>query len=261
MNKNRLLTIITVVMTLTTITVNVLANALPINGLDTGQISDRFDIYFVPAAYVFSIWGLIYLGLLAFTVYQAPPAQQENAILASIRPWYIVSSLGNIAWIFLWHYERFLLTMPAMLTILVSLIAIFLKLWAGRQTLSTAAKATVTLPFNIYLGWISVATVANTTQFLYFIDWGRFGLSPEVWAVAMLVIAAGIAITMSLRHSNIAYVGVFVWAYIGIAVKHSSTPIVGITAAVLAGVIGLSPLLNLKGLRRRVSPALSSAVS
>jgi hypothetical protein len=181
--------------------------------------------------------------------------------LASIRPWYIASGLANIAWIFLWHYERFLLTLPAMLTILVSLVVIFLKLWSGREQLSPAARLTVTLPFNIYLGWISVATVANITQVLYVTNWGRWGLSPEAWAVVMLVIAAGIAITMSLRHSNIAYVGVFVWAYIGIALKHSDTPIVGITAAVLAGVIALSPLLNLKGLRRRVSPALSSSRS
>ena len=222
------------------IVVNVLANALPLNGLSTGEISDSFPIYFVPAGYVFSIWGLIYLGLIAFTVYQLLPSQRENPHIGRIGLLYALSSAANIAWIFFWHYERFALTLPAMLVILGSLIGIFLTLWGGRGELKQADRLTILLPFSIYLGWISVATVANVTQLLYYLGWGGWGISPEAWAVIMLLVAAAIALAMSVRHATVAYLAVFVWAYVGIAVKHGSTPLVAISAAALAGILAVA---------------------
>ena len=193
----RALPIINIVTTVVVITFNILANALPLNGLDTGEISDRFDIYFVPAGYVFSIWGLIYLGMIAFTVYQALPSQRDNATVQSIGLLYALSGLGNVVWLFFWHYEVFTLTLVPMLVILASLIAIFLKIWSHRAELSLAERWTIAVPFNIYLGWISVATVANATQLLYYLDWGQWGLSAEVWAIIMLSIAAAIAVILA----------------------------------------------------------------
>ncbi|MGC9347346.1 MAG: tryptophan-rich sensory protein [Anaerolineae bacterium] len=242
---NKTLRWINIIATVATLTVNFLANALPINGLTTGEVSDRFDIYFVPAGYVFSIWGLIYLGLIAFTIYQALPSQEDNPHVQRIGLFYALSGVANIAWIFLWHYERFRLTLPFLALLLVSLIIIFLKLWSGRDKLSLADRWAILVPFSIYLGWASVATVANATQLLYFLDWGGWGISPEVWAVIMLIVAAGIALAMAIRHASIAYTAVFVWAYAGIAAKHWGTPIVGITAAVLAGVIAIAMVASI----------------
>ena len=236
----RALPIINIVTTVVVITVNILANALPLNGLDTGEISDRFNIYFVPAGYVFSIWGLIYLALIAFTVYQALPSQRENATVQDIGLLYALSGVGNITWLFMWHYEVFLLTLPAMLLILGSLIAIFLKIWSHRTELNIVERWVIAIPFSIYLGWISVATVANATQLLYYLDWGQWGLSAEVWAIIMLVIAAAIAVTMSIRHGNLAYAAVFVWAYIGIALKHNGVAAVMLPASMLAGIIAIA---------------------
>ena len=108
-----------------TITINVLANALPINGLNTGEISNRFDVYFVPAGYVFSIWGVIYLGLIAFAIFQALPSQRENSRLQATGWWIALGGLANMAWIFLWHYEQFPLTLIAMLVLLASLIVTY----------------------------------------------------------------------------------------------------------------------------------------
>src|SRR5512139_2824193 len=105
-----------------TLIVNVLANALPINGLKTGQISDRFQVYFVPAGYVFSIWGVIYLGLIAFAIFQALPS------LRATGWWISLGGLANSAWIFLWHYEQFPLTLAAMLVLLATLIVTYLGL-------------------------------------------------------------------------------------------------------------------------------------
>src|SRR5210317_1147670 len=118
MNKDTLRQIIVVLSVLATIIVNGLASALPINGQTTGEISDSFDVFFVPAGYVFSIWGLIYLGLLAYAVYQALPAQAENPSLRSIGYLFVLSCLANIAWIFLWHYNQVALSVLAMLALL-----------------------------------------------------------------------------------------------------------------------------------------------
>lgn len=245
MTKPTVRQITNVIITLAVIVINVLANALPFNGLNTGEISDRFNIYFVPAGYVFSIWGVIYIGLIAFAIIQFLPSQRNNPHVARISSAYSLSGVANIVWIFLWHYEVFALTLIAMLALLISLILIFLQLWKGRSQWSKTDRWAIVLPFNIYLGWVSVATVANATQLLYFLNWNGWGVAPEVWAFVMLIVAAGIAIAMTLRHRNVAYAAVFVWAYIGIAVKHADTGLVAIPAGILATIIGMSVFAGL----------------
>lgn len=219
-----------------TITINVLANALPINGLTTGDLSDRFDVYFVPAGYVFSIWGLIYAALIAYAVYQALPAQRNNPRVRSIDGLFIAASAFNSAWIFAWHYEQFALSLVFMIGLLLSLIGIYLRLDIGRSIVPTAERWLVQVPFSIYLGWITVATVANVTSVLDFVNWGRFGLSEELWYVLVLAVATGIAAAMALTRTDIAYLGVIVWAFVGIAVKFPDTPAV-FTSTIIAIVV------------------------
>jgi hypothetical protein len=131
-----------------------------LNGLNTGQISDRFQVYFVPAGYVFSIWGLIYIGLIAYGIFQSLPAQRENPRLRATGWWIVLGGLANSAWIFLWHYEQFPLTLLAMFTLLAALIITYLKLGTGQSKVSKTETWAVRVPFSVYLGWISVATVA-----------------------------------------------------------------------------------------------------
>lgn len=195
---------------LDTVTINGLANALPINGQTTGEISDRFRVYFVPAGYVFSIWGLIYLGLLGFVIYQLLPAQRDNQRLARIGYWFVMSCLANGVWILLWHYEFFALTVAVMLILLLSLIAIYLRLDIGRMRVKAAEKWLVDIPFSIYLGWITVATVANVTALLSYWNWSGWGIHPQVWAAIMLLIATGIAVTMGWTRRDLAYALVIV---------------------------------------------------
>ena len=113
--KNNLRQISVVVVLLATIVINILANALPINGLGTGAISDNFNVYFVPAGYVFAIWGIIYIGLIAYAIYQALPSQKKNPRLQATGWWVVLGGLANTAWIFLWHYLQFVGTLGAML--------------------------------------------------------------------------------------------------------------------------------------------------
>jgi hypothetical protein len=228
-----------------TIAINGLANALPLNGQTTGEISDRFQVYFVPAGYVFSIWGLIYVALIAFAVYQALPAQRDNPRLYRIGYLFALSCVANIAWLFLWHYEVFPLTLVAMLALLLLLIAIYLRLDIGRARVPTAEKWLVHVPFSIYLGWITVATIANVTSLLDYLKWSGWGISPEAWTVIMLVAAVGIASAVSLTRGDVAYMLVIVWALAGIAVKHTGTPVVATAAWVTTALAALMLVVGL----------------
>lgn len=223
-----------VIATVVTIVINILANALPIGGRTTGEVSDSFAVYFVPAGYVFSIWGIIYLGVGLFAIYQALPAQRENPLLRRLGYWYVAASVANSIWIFMWHNLLFGWTMVFMVALLVSLIGAYLSLGIGRYVVRKIERWIVYLPFSIYLGWITVATVANATNALDFYGWGGWGVSPELWAAIMLVVATAVGVLMSVTRGDIAFTGVLVWAFVGIAVKFPDTLLVSITAAVMA---------------------------
>lgn len=230
MDKTTVRQSVNVLAVIATLIVNGLANALPLNNQTTGEISNQFKVYFVPAGYVFSIWGLIYLGLILFVVYQALPRQRDNPRLARIGYLFALSCLANIVWLFLWHYRQFPLTLLAMVVLLALLIAIYLRLGIGQVTVSAVETWFVYVPFSIYLGWVTVATVANVTSVLDYLNWGRWGLSAEIWAVIMLVVGAGIATAVSLTRGDIAYMLVIVWAFVGIAIKHAGTSVVAVAA-------------------------------
>ena len=227
--------ILNIVALIAMLVVNFLAGSVGINGLTSGEVSDAIPSLFTPAGYVFAIWGLIYLGLTALTVYQALPAQRDKAFIEQIGYWFVLSSLLNISWLFLWHYMQFPLSLLAMLGLLGSLIAIYLRLGVGRSQVSRQEKLLVHTPFSVYLGWISVATIANASIVLYELGWTGFGVAPEIWTVLMVVIAAVLGIAMIVLRGDIAFALVIVWALVGIAVARA-----GMQAIVIAA--GLSAL-------------------
>jgi hypothetical protein len=241
--KDKLRQISVVLTIVATIVVNVLADALPINGLGTGQISDTFKVYFVPAGYVFSIWGLIYLGLIALAIFQALPNQRENPRLRSTGWWICLGGLANIAWIFLWHYEMFALTVVAMLVLLGTLIVTYLRLGLGRIKVSPVERYTTQLTFSIYLGWITVATVANITSLLDYLKWSGFGIAPEIWMGIVLAAVLVIAVIMNFTRRDVAYAAVILWALAGIAVKFAGVPAVAIPTWITFGLVALSLVL------------------
>lgn len=177
MNGKRILRWLVIVGVAAILTVNGLANSLPINNLNTGQISDRFKVNFVPAGYVFSIWGLIYIGLTALAIFQILPSTRENKRLDRISLLFLISSAANIAWIFFWHYLRFGWSLVAMIVLLASLIMIYPRLEICRMPVGTGEFWFARVPISIYLGWISVATIANVTSVLDYIQWAGWGIS------------------------------------------------------------------------------------
>ena len=238
-NGDLLRQIINILALIVTVTINGLANALPLNGQLTGEISDRFVVYFVPAGYVFSIWGLIYLALSAFVVYQALPSQREKPIFQRIGYLFALSCLANAIWIFFWHYNGFTLSLLTMLTLLGSLLAIYLRVGIGRGHSHPTAqeKWFVHIPFSIYLGWITVATIANATSLLEYLQWNRWGWAEETWYLIILGAALIITSGVSLLRRDLAYMLVIVWAFVGIAVKHAATPIVANSTWMATGLV------------------------
>jgi hypothetical protein len=211
--------ILVMVATLLTLLVNILANALPLNGQTTAEVSGQFEVYFVPAGYVFAIWGIIYMGLLAYTWYQGRADQADNSRLKQISGLYAGSAVANMAWLFLWHYQLFALTLVAMVTLLVLLILIFLKLQTGKPDAPALEKWILDIPFEIYLGWVCVATIANVTDVLAYYHWNGFGIDPITWGTIMLTAGVLLAVIINITHKNLVIPTVFIWAYIGIGVK------------------------------------------
>jgi translocator protein len=214
--------------------INALANALPINGRTTGEISDSLPTLVTPAGYVFAIWGLIYVTLIAFVIYQALPSQRENPTLRRIGYLFAVSNIANASWILLWHYELFTLTLAAMLVLLGSLLAIYRRInvnsRAGTRAQSTGERWLVYAPFSLYLGWISIATIANFSTTLIAINWDGFGISTWVWAAIILTVAAGLTASIVLSRSDVIYAGVIIWAFVGIIINQTETAVVTVSA-------------------------------
>jgi benzodiazapine receptor len=234
---------------------NGLAVSLPLNGRDTGAISDSFKVFFVPAGYVFAIWGVIYVGLIAFAVFQALPSQAANPRVKRIGWLVALSCLANCFWLVCWHYGLLALSVLVMLTLLGLLIVIYLRAETGGASVSLAETWCVRVPFSIYLGWITVATVANITDLLWSLGWGGLGLDPQVWAVIMLVAAFIIASAVAVSRGDVAYMLVIVWAFAGIGVKQAGAPVVSTAAwvmtALAAGMCVLGPLMHGRRLAHR----------
>lgn len=237
MTKDTLRQVANLLSVLAALTVNILASTLPLNGQNTGEISDRFKVYFVPAGYVFSIWGIIYLGWIAFTIFQFLPSQRENPRLRRLGYLFAISNLFNAAWLFCWHYNWFGLSVLVMLILLGLLIASYLRLNVNRSSVARSEYWCVDVLFSVYLGWITVATVANITDWLYWVGWDGFGIPAQTWAVIMLAVASLLGLAMALTRRDAGYLLVLVWAFAGIAVKQTAAPGVVLSAWIAAALM------------------------
>lgn len=249
MNKNQIRQLAVVLATLMMIIINGLATVIPINNKRTAEIAESFDIFFIPAGYVFSIWALIYLGLLAYSVYQALPAQREDSTLQKIGYLYVYTCAANISWLVFWHYEVFVLSLIVIMALLGLLSLIYLQLGVCRNRVSKAEKWLVHIPFSVYLGWIIIAAISNLALVLDFFGWNGWGINQEVWALLMLTIAILISGIMIFTRGDIAFTLVFIWAFVGIAIQNHSATMVAAGAWVGALFAGISIFIE-TGLKR-----------
>lgn len=206
------------------IVINALANILPINGRGTGEISDAYDNLFAPAGLTFSIWGLIYLLLFAYVIYQLSHYKStktnNNDIFLRVGIVFSISSIFNMIWIFAWHYDHILLSLFMMTGILICLIII--NIFLRRKEFTIVEHILIRLPFTVYLGWITVAAIANVTTYLVGIKWNQLGIAEYVWTIIIVLVGALIGNIAMRFYRSIAYGLVIIWAYAGIILKHLS---------------------------------------
>ena len=224
-SRSFILRVLCVIGYIAMVAINSLANILPINGRQTGEISDSFGNLFAPAGITFSIWGIIYLLIGGYSLFQLGLISSSRKksiafILDRIAPFFLLSSLLNISWIFAWHSLYFGIATLLIAGLLISLLRIVMYL--KDVSLTSNEHWWIRVPFAVYAGWVTVAVIANVTTYLVSIAWSGFGLSNVAWTVIILLVGAGIGTITTLRLRSIAYGLVLVWAYIGIWMKHTS---------------------------------------
>ena len=218
---------------------NYLANALPINGKTTGELSDSFPNLFVPAGLTFSIWGVIYILVILYCIFQF---KDYNAIpVSKISLAFGISCILNALWIVFWHYGRLPLSLLVMAGLLASLIYINIAI---RDLPFGIIKAT----FGIYLGWICIATIANVTAVLVTAGWNGFNISQEAWTIIMTAVGT-LIVALTIFRLNNPFVGLAVaWAFLGIAIKryddYRSILISAVVAMVIVSVITIRVFLR-----------------
>jgi hypothetical protein len=226
-----------------TVVVNALANILPLNNIKTGELSDLYPNLFVPAGLTFAIWGVIYVLLAIFVIYQLIPSVRRDAqkvdFVQKIGLLFFISCIANIGWIFAWHYTIVPLSLILMLILLGCLIAIYLRLNIGQSDATKAKKFSVHLPFSVYLGWITIATIANVTALLVDINWNTWGLGEQFWTVTVIVVGIAIALSVLLTRKDIYYCLVVDWALLGILLKRLSVTTVPDQSVVVVTIVGL----------------------
>lgn len=222
--------------------VNTWSGVAPINDQSMTEISAKYPSLFTPAGFTFSIWGLIYLALIGFVVYQALPSQRSNSTIARVSPWFQVNCLANAAWLIAWHYDLLILSLGLMLVLLVTLSWIY-RVLLHEPHVFISQYLLLFVPFSLYTAWITLATVANLSVLQTAYGWDYAGMTAVNWTFLKLALAGAIGVTIALRYRDVIFALVLAWGCYGIAVKQASYPAVSgaattvsLLALMLAGI-------------------------
>ncbi len=242
MTKKEILQILNLIGFIATVIVNFLAVTLPIGLGTTQELSDAIPNLFVPAGITFSIWSIIYIFLGLFSIYQMRDIFKSDKIemkyLDNIGYFFIIGSLANVLWIIVWHYKLVPLSLVFMIVLLISLLLIYIKLNIGKSDASKMEKIAVHIPFSIYLGWITVATIANVTAVLVVLGVSSFGVLAEILTIIVIIVAVLITFAMLLLRKDYIYSFVIVWALLGIFINQIKNNLtIAVTALISGGLI------------------------
>jgi hypothetical protein len=229
------------------VVVNALATTIPLGGLSTGQLSDLYPNLFVPAGLTFSIWGVIYILLAIYVVYglissSRQPKPSDSTFMKKSAVLFLVTCVANIGWIFSWQYRVLPLSLVCMAVLLLALIAMYVGLNVGVSKAAASEKYMVHLPISVYLGWISIATIANITALLVYYKWERFGLSEQFWAIIMIAIGIVLGMVLLLYRKDIFYSLVIDWALLGILLKRTAASGAEAQGVVIVTIVGICVL-------------------
>lgn len=244
----RTLQIVNIVAFLVMVAVNYFSNTGAIGGETMASVSQKYDNLFTPAGYAFSIWGLIYVSLFVFTIFQARDLfsnKNRSVVTGQIGWWFVVSCLANVLWIFAWLNEFLLLSVGIMILLLFSLVKIILNTRMELDDEPLPVIAFVWWPFSFYSGWISVALIANIAAYLTSVGWNGFGISEVTWTIIMILIAGliNLAITWTRNMREFALVGVWALAAIAVSNWDKESSIV-MTALIVAAALFVSSSIH-----------------
>ena len=225
------------------VVVNALATTIPLGGMTTGQLSDLYPNLFVPAGLTFSIWGIIYILLGIYAVYglvsSSKKSEPSRSFMEKVGILFIITCVANGGWIFFWQYRVLPLSLVCMVVLLVVLILIYNRLNVGRSNAGGSEKYLVHLPMSIYLGWISIATIANVTALLVYYKWNRFGIEEQAWAIIMIAVGIVLGLLFLLYRKDIFYTLVIDWAVLGILLKRMAVDRGATQGIIITSIIGL----------------------
>ena len=232
---------VNIVAFIVTVAVNGLAGSTTLlGGVTSADVSDMYPTLVTPAGFTFAIWGVIYTLLALFVVYQTLPKNRDKPFLGQVGLLFGLSSVCNVCWLFLWHYDLITYSLVLMLALLASLILIYRRLGVGRAAVSVKEVAFVHLPFSVYLGWISIATIANVSVALTAVGWDGWGIPDATWAVVIVGVALVLTLAMLATRKDVAFSLVVVWALVGILSKQSDVPDIVLAAEVCIAIILLA---------------------
>mgnify|MGYP001091462288 CR=1 FL=1 len=239
---------VNVVAVVAVLVMDTLVNALPLNGVTTGQVSDSYPNLFTPPGYVFSIWGVIYALAIVFMIYQARPSQRGEVYLRQIGFLYVVGAVANISWLFIFHYsygvpELFVVSLVPMIALLLCLLLVYQRLGIGKRQVPRNEKLAVHLPISVYLGWISLAIIANIASALNVLVPGIPMPTQALWTALMVVVTLAISALMVLTRRDFAFGLVVIWASTGIALNRAAIPLIFAASTATAVTIALLILL------------------
>jgi len=228
------------------IVVNSLAGGTTLlGGRNTADVSAAYPTLITPAGFTFSIWGVIYALLAAFIVFQLLPSHRQDRFNRQVGYFFILSSLFNIIWLFLWQYEYIATSVPLIFALLVTLIIVYLRLDVGRSAATRGERVCVHLPFSVYLGWITIASIADVSSGLVSVNWTGFGLSPSTWAQLVVLVALVITLLVIGTRRDPAFGLVVVWALIGITANQLAHPDVTMVTEASAVLVAAAALVVL----------------
>jgi hypothetical protein len=227
-----------------TVVVNYLSNTGIFNNSTMASVSARYQNFFTPSGYAFSIWGLIYIGLAAFVIYQARGISGKKPvpeIVDKIGWLFVLSCAANSLWVIAWLSDYTGTSVLIMIGLLLTLWRIIVRTRMELDLIPIRLIALTWWPFAIYFGWISVALIANLAAYLTKNSWNTLGLTPVGWTVVMIIVAGGIYIALTwarnLRESSM----VGVWALVAVAVANwGTTPLIVVTALSVSAIILIS---------------------
>jgi hypothetical protein len=215
--------------TIGVIFVNYLAGTGRINNVTPEVISDKYPTIITPAGYAFAIWSLIYVGMIGFSIYQLLPSQTDNPRFRAIRTVYLLNCVANCAWIYLWHYEMIIAALGVIFLLLATLVYINLHV---KDTENTAEIWLAKIPFSIYFGWVTVASILNATIALVYLGVSTSDFTAQVLGAGLIVIAVVLGILMRFKLKLTAYPIAVAWALTAIAVAHGGKTILVVTSAI-----------------------------